>query len=220
MSRARRIGRELQDVTADSQAGVKLELVNDSDLSHLKGYFTGPPGTPYAGGQYKVDIQIPDDYPFKPPVMKFDTKVYHPNISSQTGAICLDILKDKWSPVFTLRSSLLSLQSLLSTPEPNDPQDAEVAKHYLTDRKGFDNTARYWAKVYANAESADGSFAAPKKIDVFEQYGIDRDSVKSFENMGFTQDKIIEAMRQLGIKKIGAGGPDGAEDQLLERLLR
>jgi ubiquitin-conjugating enzyme (huntingtin interacting protein 2) len=90
----------------------------------------------WEGGAYEVDIEVPNEYPFKPPKMRFITKVYHPNISSQTviiplclqridfvqGFICLDILKDQWSPVLTIRSALISLQSLLSSPEPNDPQ--------------------------------------------------------------------------------------------------
>ena len=52
----------------------------------------------------------------------------HPNVSSQNGAICLDILKDQWTPALTLKTAMLSLQALLSSPEPNDPQDAIVAK--------------------------------------------------------------------------------------------
>ena len=68
-----------------------------------------------------MDIQIPADYPFKPPKMKFDTKIWHPNISSQTGAICLDILKNEWTPALTIRTGLISLQALLCAPEPDDP---------------------------------------------------------------------------------------------------
>jgi len=75
-----------------------------------------------------VDIKIPDEYPFKPPIMKFETKIWHPNISSVTGAICLDILKNEWTPALTIRTALISLQALLCAPEPDDPQDAEVAK--------------------------------------------------------------------------------------------
>lgn len=66
---------------------------------HLVGTFPGPEGSPYEKGIFDIDIQIPDGYPFKPLVMKFITKVYHPNISSASGWICLDILKDAWSPV-------------------------------------------------------------------------------------------------------------------------
>ena len=71
--------------------------------------------------------------------MKFDTKIYHPNISSVTGAICLDILKNEWTPALTIRTAMISLQALLCAPEPgkwftdlhlDDPQDAEVAKVY------------------------------------------------------------------------------------------
>jgi len=86
--------------------------------------------TPYEGGIFHVDIVIPPDYPFKPPKMKFDTKIWHPNISSQTGAICLDILKNEWTPALTIRTALISLQALLCAAEPDDPQDAEVARQY------------------------------------------------------------------------------------------
>jgi len=81
--------------------------------------------------------------------MKFITKVYHPNISSTSGAISLNILGKEWSPALTLRTTLISLQVLLSSPKPDDPQDAEVAKHYTTSKQGFDETARYWTHLYA-----------------------------------------------------------------------
>jgi hypothetical protein len=97
--------------------------------------------------------------------MKFITKVYHLNVSSASGAICLDILKDAWSPVLTLKSTLISLQSLLCSPEPNDPQDAEVAKHYMTSRSSFEDTARYWTHVYAGGPALpSGQSAATGKI--------------------------------------------------------
>lgn len=69
------------------------------------------------------DVMPADNqYPFVPPKMRFITKVWHPNVSSANGAICLDILKDQWSPALTLKTALLSLQALLASPEPNDPQ--------------------------------------------------------------------------------------------------
>merc|ERR1712151_547927 len=100
-------------------------------------------------GKFTIDIKIPNNYPYHPPNMKFDTKVWHPNVSSQTGAICLDILKNEWSPALTIRTALLSLQALLSTPEPDSPQDAEVAKMYRTNRPAFNKRAKEWTKNFA-----------------------------------------------------------------------
>ncbi|POW04169.1 hypothetical protein PSTT_10606 [Puccinia striiformis] len=127
------------------------------DLSNLRGQFPGPANSPYEGGTFEVAIEVPIRYPFEPLKMKFITKVYHPNVSSQSGAICLDILKDAWSPVLTLKTTLVSLQSLLCSPEPNDPQDAEVAKVYLSDRNVYERTARYWTEMYAGAPKPSSS---------------------------------------------------------------
>jgi len=112
----------------------------------------GPKDTPYEGGIFYVDIELDNQYPFLPPKMRFITKVWHPNISSANGAICLDILKDNWSPALTLKTALLSLQALLSSPQPDDPQDAVVARQYLSTPKEFQQTARHWTEIYANSE--------------------------------------------------------------------
>merc|ERR1711879_442055 len=102
-----------------------------------------------------IDIDVPDDYPYNPPKMKIDTKIWHPNISSQTGAICLDVLGKEWSPRLTIRTALLSIQALLSAPEPSDPQDAEVAEMYKTNLELFTQTAKYWTESFAMRSSSD-----------------------------------------------------------------
>jgi ubiquitin-conjugating enzyme (huntingtin interacting protein 2) len=125
--------------------------------------------------------------------MKFITKVYHPNVSSQSGAICLDILKDAWSPVLTLKSTLISLQSLLCSPEPNDPQDAEVAKHYMTSRSSFEETARYWAITYAGAPRKTDQ--GPKDVDEEVAIaGLEKAHVDKFESMGFERGKVVRTL--------------------------
>ena len=116
---------------------------------------TGPSDTVYDGGIFHIDIQIGHAYPFEPPKMKFLTKVWHPNVSSASGAICLDVLKDQWSPALTLKTALLSCQALLAAPEPSDPQDAVVAKMYMEQRETFDATAREWTKKYATEKQVD-----------------------------------------------------------------
>ncbi|CAH7672507.1 ubiquitin-conjugating enzyme/RWD-like protein [Phakopsora pachyrhizi] len=149
-NRTKRVMKEIQDCQKDAHTTqIHVEIL-DEDLSRLRGKFPGPLNSPYEGGTFEVSIEIPKMYPFEPLKMKFITKVYHPNVSSQSGAICLDILKDAWSPVLTLKTTLVSLQSLLCSPEPNDPQDAEVAKVYLSDKKTFERTATYWTEIYAN----------------------------------------------------------------------
>lgn len=82
--------------------------------------------------------------------MKYDTKIWHPNISSVTGAICLDILKNEWTPALTIRTALISLQALMCNPVPDDPQDAQVASQFKTDIKLFNETAKLWTDEYAN----------------------------------------------------------------------
>ncbi|CAO2818317.1 unnamed protein product [Amaranthus hypochondriacus] len=123
-----RVQKELQECNKDvNLSGISVKPKADS-LSHLIGTIPGPVDSPYEGGSFMIDIVLPDGYPFEAPKMKFLTKVWHPNISSQSGAICLDILKDQWSPALTMKTALVSIQALLSAPQPDDPQDAVVAK--------------------------------------------------------------------------------------------
>lgn len=228
-SRTRRIAKEVADIHSDDLSNIKAVPVgNGEDLTHLKGSFKGPPGTPYEGGTYTIDVKIPNDYPFRPPVMKFDTKVWHPNVSSQTGAICLDTLSTAWSPVLTVKSALLSLQSLLSTPEPKDPQDAEVAGMLTRNPKEFDRVAHEWAVKYAGApkrETGEGSGGSKpettkqkkrrsKEEEAAERAalygGYNEHMITRFVSMGFDLDRVVSAFDYVGID------PNDGEDYELE----
>jgi len=70
--------------------------VGDDDLFTWEATLVGPPHSPYDGGAFRLELLFPSNYPFSPPKVKFLTKIWHPNVSSQTGMICLDILKDQW----------------------------------------------------------------------------------------------------------------------------
>lgn len=211
-NRVRRVAKELADIQADatvSQITAK-PADNSGDLTHLKATITGPPGTPYEAGRFTVDVKIPPEYPFRPPIMKFDTKVWHPNISSQTGAICLDTLSNAWSPVLTIKSSLLSLQSLFESPEPKDPQDAEVAKMMINDLPAFNKKAHDWAVQYAGAnpnpafqsvQPRTGMPQAPQAVDEKRYQGWNKDLIDRFVNMGFDLDNVVEAFNYVGIDK-------------------
>ncbi|KAI9331349.1 ubiquitin-conjugating enzyme/RWD-like protein [Obelidium mucronatum] len=184
--------------------------------SPVKGHSRDPTETPYEGGVFEVDIEITMEYPFKPPKMKCNvfqitllsriliqqnyylclsvlghiviTKVYHPNVSSQTGAICLDILKDQWSPVLTLKTALISLQSLMSDAAADNPQDAQVANHYINDRAGFNNTARQWTKLYAGG----GASEDPDYIDP----SVDRTILQRLVDMGFDKKVAGQTLKK------------------------
>lgn len=143
---------------------------------------SGPKDTPYDSGVFYVDIELDDQYPFVPPKMRFITKVWHPNISSANGAICLDILKDQWSPALTLKTALLSLQALLSSPQPDDPQDAVVARQYLGNLAEFQATAKHWTEAYAHSN----------------QVVSRADKVKRIAEMGFPEDAAAQALEQTG----------------------
>jgi ubiquitin-conjugating enzyme (huntingtin interacting protein 2) len=144
----KRLEKELADIKSMKDALFTAHAVN-GDMTHWKAKMTGPKDTPYESGTFFLDVKIGDDYPYSPPKIKFTTKIWHPNISSQTGAICLDVLGKEWSPALTIRTALLSIQALLSLPEPDDPQDAEVASMYKQNRSMFIQTAKYWTSTFA-----------------------------------------------------------------------
>ena len=118
---------------------------DEKDLFHWQATIMGPEDSPYSGGVFFLNIQFPTDYPFKPPKLTFLTRLYHPNINSN-GSICLDILKDQWSPALTIGKVLLSLSSLLTDPNPDDPLVPEIAHLVKTDKKRFESVAREWLK--------------------------------------------------------------------------
>lgn len=118
------------------------------DLYVWEGMIMGPAESPFSGGVFGVSIHFPVDYPFKPPKVSFTTKIYHPNVN-ESGVICLDILKGAWSPALTISKVLLSILSLLTDPNPDDPLWPEVANQYKTDRVSYDLNARDWTAKYA-----------------------------------------------------------------------
>lgn len=146
----RRIERELQELRRDPPLSCSAGPVGD-DLFQWEGVIFGPDASPFAGGVFKLKIQFPADYPFRAPHVQFITKVYHPNINS-TGLICLDILKGAWSPALTIGKVLLSITSLLTDPNPDDPFMPQIANQYKADRVAYEMEAKSWTVMYAQPE--------------------------------------------------------------------
>ncbi|KIL69555.1 hypothetical protein M378DRAFT_68677 [Amanita muscaria Koide BX008] len=123
----KRLGNELMTLMMSSSPGISAFPKNDGNLFEWIGTIEGAPGTVYAGLTFKISISFPFNYPYKPPVIKFETPCYHPNVDIGNGAICLDILQDKWSAVYSVQTILLSLQSLLGEPNNGSPLNTEAA---------------------------------------------------------------------------------------------
>ncbi|CAG8534941.1 12160_t:CDS:2 [Rhizophagus irregularis] len=129
--------------------GISGNPVED-DLFHWKATIMGPPDSPYEGCVFYLDIHFPEDFPFKPPRVRFITKIYHPNIDSN-GHIDLDILKYNWSPALSTSNLLLSICSFLTDPNP-DCGLTEISNLYKNDRNRYEAIVREWTRKYASEE--------------------------------------------------------------------
>jgi len=141
---------------AQLEAGetVKAMLVKDEDLLHWKATLAGgvEGEGPYSGGIFSVKIDVPIDYPFKAPKVKFETPIYHPGIDAQ-GNICLKELTSSWQPQMTLLQLIEEIRNKLNDPSPEDPFVPDIARELKDDRPKFESTAREWTKKHASPKS-------------------------------------------------------------------
>lgn len=145
----KRLQRELKEILNDPPAYVTAGLINENNIYEWEATIIGPSDTPYEGGIFKLLISFTNEYPYRPPKVRFMTRIFHPNISPK-GDICLDILRDSWSPALTTSRILLSVCSLLGDPNPNDPLVPEIATIYKDNYELYLQNARKWTMLYAN----------------------------------------------------------------------
>nr|CAD2165551.1 unnamed protein product [Meloidogyne enterolobii]CAD2183007.1 unnamed protein product [Meloidogyne enterolobii] len=143
-----RILKDLSDIERDPPDFCSARPINDEDPYHWRGTIIGPPGSPYEGGVFFLFITFPHNYPFRPPLVSFKTRIYHPNINSR-GSICLDILREQWSPALSISKVLLSICSFLCDPNPDSPLVPSIAELYLNDREQYNTNVRIWTQMYA-----------------------------------------------------------------------
>ena len=146
-----RIQNEYKFINEENLYGFTVGVI---DNLHWIATIIGPEKTPYENGIFKLDIYFPSEYPFKAPKINFITKIYHPNISSTSGSICIDILKDKWSPALTISKILLSICSMLNDPNPNDPLEISIANKFKNNYDSYIKTAKLWTVQYASDMSS------------------------------------------------------------------
>lgn len=147
-----RVRRELEKFMKQPPAGISLCTINDDNFAEMRATIIGVAGTPYESGVFKLDVTITDRYPYEPPHIRFKTPIYHPNIDNN-GRICLELLKlppsGCWRPVVTIEGVLLAIQTLLCTPNPDDPLMDSIARQYRLDKNEFEKNAREYTLQHA-----------------------------------------------------------------------
>lgn len=112
----RQISKEVKSLSTEQLEGIKINI-NEADLTDIQAIIDGPAGTPYAGGQFRVKLTLPKDFPSNPPKAYFLTKIFHPNVASN-GEICVNTLKKDWKPDLGIKHILLTIKCLLIVPNP------------------------------------------------------------------------------------------------------
>eukprot|EP00038_Savillea_parva_P007026 m.167385 g.167385 ORF g.167385 m.167385 type:complete len:150 (+) comp12818_c0_seq1:89-538(+) len=147
MALSRRILKETERLKTEPVVGLTAK-VDPSNPRYFHITIDGPETSAYEGGVFKLELYLPEEYPMCPPKVRFLTRIYHPNID-WIGRICLDILKTKWSPALQIRTVLLSIQALLSAPNPDDPLNNEAADLWKRDEPTAIAEAKKWTDQHA-----------------------------------------------------------------------
>jgi ubiquitin-protein ligase len=142
---------ELAENQSSPPPGCKINLENENDILNWTVIMDGPPDSIYAGGHFKIAIKLPKEYPFKPPVLNFKTKIYHPNVTNdENGSMCLGMLRpDEWKPPNKIADVLKLVRTVLAAPQPDDAVEQGIADQFKNNRKEFDKIAKDWTNKHA-----------------------------------------------------------------------
>ncbi|KAL7916064.1 ubiquitin-conjugating enzyme E2 [Trichoderma velutinum] len=150
----RRLMRDFKRMQTDPPAGVSASPIPDNVMTwfvcpshlHHEGHarnavIIGPADTPFEDGTFRLVMQFEEQYPNKPPQVKFISQMFHPNVYA-TGELCLDILQNRWSPTYDVAAVLTSIQSLLNDPNTGSPANVEASNLYKDNRKEYTKRVR------------------------------------------------------------------------------
>ncbi|EPS33788.1 Ubiquitin-conjugating enzyme E2 8 [Penicillium oxalicum] len=118
--------------------------------------FKGPEETPFAGGHWKIHVELPDQYPYKSPSIGFVNRIFHPNIDELSGSVCLDVINQTWSPMYDMINIFeVFLPQLLRYPNPSDPLNGEAAALMMREPKSYESKVKEYVVKYASKEAVD-----------------------------------------------------------------
>ena len=142
-----RLTRELKDLTETGEFNIRAL---DEDMNVIHATIPGPSNSPYTGGVFNLEIHISPEYPIMPPHVAFITKIFHPNVDSRTGEVCLDILKSDWSPVWGVATVCRAIVALLDSPNADSPLNCDAGNLIRNgDRLAFNRVARMYTLDFA-----------------------------------------------------------------------
>jgi len=151
-----RLMKEYQAIRKEAATDVSLVPVDEDYLTRWTAIINGPPSTPFEGGKFTLDIQIPSQYPLEPPLVQFKTKIFHPNIHWKSGEICLDLLKSSWSASYTLMAVCRSVIVLLEQPAPDSPLNCDCGNLLRCgDIRGYNSMARMFTNLHAQIQESE-----------------------------------------------------------------
>lgn len=156
----RRVMTDLKNISRGASApGISAWPQSEQSYEVIDAEICGAPDTPYEKGVFRLEINIPAEYPLKPPRVRFITKIYHPNIDSE-GRICLDLLnmppKGAWKPSHTISSILITIQALMSDPNGDDGLMVDITDEFRRNPGLFRKNAKAWTMQFARGENLDG----------------------------------------------------------------
>ncbi|KAF5253110.1 hypothetical protein FANTH_1941 [Fusarium anthophilum] len=162
--------------------------------SSLRAAIFGPPGSPYAGGQYDFHMEIPFRYPYETPMITFKTKIWHPNIDAETGQLGRFVPKPR-DYKYELKETMEAIVNLLKQPNNsnssiNSVMNPEAQKMFKEDLTAFERKAQEWAVKFARAPDPEAKYA-----------GYNRDLIQRYVDMGFGTDAVVEAFKYVGIDR-------------------
>ncbi|KAF8341397.1 ubiquitin-conjugating enzyme/RWD-like protein [Cantharellus anzutake] len=141
-----------------------VQLVNDS-MFEFYVRFPGPEETPFAGGVWKVHVELPEQYPYKSPSIGFMNKIFHPNIDELSGSVCLDVINQTWSPMFDMLNIFEQfLPQLLRYPNPSDPLNGEAANMLMREPKAYEEKVKLYVQKYASKFPGDSPKSRGKEL--------------------------------------------------------
>ncbi|KAF9920515.1 hypothetical protein FBU30_009632 [Linnemannia zychae] len=171
----RKIARDVHAMIEDPPEGIRMIL--SEDMSNIQAWIQGPEGTPYAGGSFRLRVQLNSDFPNSPPKCFFVTKIFHPNVSKQ-GEVCVSTLKKDWKKTLGLKHILLVVKCLLIVPNPESALNEEAGRQLLERYDDYARHAKLMTSIHAQSAGKD-IFALPRKAEADEKDSLNENDSSS-----------------------------------------